>query len=236
MKNLLYLFSILLFFSCSSKQTIFDPVSKKEINVFESEEISFYYPKSWRVYKITLKESDIIFSVAPSKEIKDQVQFPAHFTPRRKRELIRQLQKTVDVSEHAKVSRVHFTITSEILESEFENLEDFIDNEKSIFKNDDSKQKSRKRECQTTKANERHFIEKVKITSNKYPSEKHNLLIHYHLENRKIYRLAYSVPYEYYHKYLEDVGYMFDNFEFKDEKTDLKSDLALEKQLLLKEP
>ena len=47
MKKHLFLATLFVLFSCSSTQIIIDPVSKKEVKVFENEDFSFYYPMNW---------------------------------------------------------------------------------------------------------------------------------------------------------------------------------------------
>ncbi len=70
MKNLLLLVLTLLFLSCSSTQTIIDPVTKKEVKVFENDEFSFYYPKNWEKFRMSYTKKEVIVDVAPSKELR----------------------------------------------------------------------------------------------------------------------------------------------------------------------
>ncbi len=221
MKNLLYLFGILLFFSCCATQTIFDPVSKKEVKVYENDTFSFYYPKNWKTYKSKhIRKSRSILSLSPSDLIKTGYRYngPVSMTHNVKWEEIKKPENEIKFAP-VTISLYEVSLNDSLTYENYisERIEKFVSGKDRFLKQSDMRY--------------------IFYTTMQHPKADNIATIQHFIRKNTntIQILSYRSDINNYAIFLEDAQMVFSSFEFKDQKTDLKSDLAPEKQLLLKE-
>ncbi len=214
MKSYTLFFTLFVLFSCSTTQTIIDPISKKEVKVFENEEFSFYYPKNWEKFRMSHSKKEVIVDVAPSKELRSQVKFPPNYSYQQKKKRIEKLEKEYGFNASAKFSFIHFFISVDSLM--FDNLEVFINDRKKNFNDKNNDECTCEREISFNKESETHFIEDYNITGTKPNRIYQNHLIHYIQKDKKIYTLSYSFILEKHTDYLQDVAIILNSFKFTD--------------------
>lgn len=220
MKSFLYLCSILLFFSCSSKQTIIDPVSKKEIKVYENDEFSFHYPKNWRILRSGFNYGGDVLQLSPSKLVKSGYRLGSSVPNTNSLKN----QNIIKPQNEVKFSSVTMNLYQEEI-GDTTKLKDFISEKVKKVTNENSK---------LVKQSEGHYIFYTTVQHPKAGNV--STIQHYIRKNSNTVQiLSFMSDLSNYIDYLKDAQMVFSSFEFKDEKTDLKSDLAPEKQLLLKE-
>lgn len=115
-----------------------------------------------------------------------------------------------------KTFKIHFSVDS--ISTDFKNLQEFAEDRKQKLEAYQKKDSKVKRTMNTTKVNDNHFVESLRI--NKTDSSSCILtqfhLIHYHYRKGQIFSLTYSATPNYFDKFLSDAIYMLDSLEFKD--------------------
>jgi len=210
MKNLLFIVLIPFVFACKTNQTIIDPISKKEVKIYENELFKFYYPVEWKEFYLFNQKQSLV-SIAPKVEIKNVYVLPDNISVDIKN--LNSYKKNLVMKYF---SAVNFTICKDSLPDE--SLENFIAKEKE------------KIEKNLFHANSKYSFEKQKnnyfILNYSAENEKdknRNIIIikHYYYFQNNVYSLAYLTSNQKQAKYLKDAQFIFSSFIFKNPETPL---------------
>lgn len=210
MKKYLLLFTLLVLFSCSTTQTIIDPISKKEVKVFENEDFSFYYPMSW----IRLNKEEKAIFVSPKKAIrvinkaKSKLVFKQGETVKNTSRTYGHLNQRISSN---KVIFIKFSIGEK-------SFGDYIKACETRSKTNNNKEKVFELNSIYDKQSENHYIEQVTIRAKKngirIPSI--NIIKHYIKKGTDIYQIQIMFEAEKEKDYLKDALFILNSFKFYD--------------------
>lgn len=213
MKKFILLFTIFLLFSCSTTQTIIDPISKKEVKVFENDEFSFNYPKSWVEYGNKPNFLNIQAQLAPKKEIR-VINKPQTNLVFKQGETVQ--NKTRDYgSLNQRVSFNRLTIYRTGIKNI--NFEDYIKTIKNISK--DLKYTHAEYKNTFLKQNNKYYIQIRTIRPSENTNKKiieMNLTNHFIKHGEYIYKISFMFRVEKEKEYLDDSAYILNSFKFTD--------------------